>query len=216
MDVEIGDQTVRDAAEVVARYCVKHEETIRNFDLFDQDSPHEITPRDVLATKHVRSRISGSELQFFVDRGRKAPWHQVPVGTRLADADPAIEDGLYDEVLEWYRRFYRNRQRGLSSAKIHKVLHLKRPALVPMLDGRLEAIYREQSREISRSVRDVRRGRHGRLYWAAIREDLLRAGGAWNAIRDELTDRGEPEALATQLTDVRLHDILAWELVPTR
>lgn len=216
MQAEIGGRAVPDPVGVVARFIEKHEDAIRHYDLFDQEDPNRISPRDVLATKHIDARIDGSQLQFFMDRGRKAPWVNVPVGLTLAEADPGEEGGVYDDALEFYRHFYRNRQRGLSSAKIHKVLYLKRRALIPLLDGRLQSIYDEQSKEMSKRFREVRRGRRGRLFWAAIREDILRNEGLWDTIRRELGKEDEPVSLATQLTDVRLHDILAWELVPRR
>lgn len=212
MRIELAGRPIDDPVEVVARYLREHERDIRDYDLHEQDSRDAVTARDVLATKGVSSRIAGGELQYFIDNSPTAPWRDVPHDAHLADADPDEEGGLYDAAEALHMHFFSGRRRGISPAKISKVLHLKRPALYPILDGRIDSIYEESAREASKAI-DGRRGRHGKLYWAAIREDVIANAEQLGAIRDELGGRGEPEALAVHLTDVRLLDILAWELV---
>lgn len=212
MDVHIAGTEITDPMGVVASYVRDHEDDIRGYDLFEQDSPDVITAREVLATKHVESGIDGGNLQYFLDNTVDAPWHLVPRDAHLADADPDEEGGLYDHAEELYRHFFSGRRRDMSPAKIHKVLHLKRPHLYPLLDGRMRHIYEDRASEVSKEV-EGRRGRRGRLYWAAIRLDVIDNSDAFDAIRSALASRGEPEALAQHLSDVRLLDILAWELV---
>ncbi len=213
MKVEIAGNVIEDPVEAVARYVTENERMIRDYDLGDHGDPNEITARDVLSTRYTRTRIEGYGLQYFVDESRKAPWDLVPPGARLHDADPREEGGLYDDAEELYRSFYSGRRQGITTAKIHIVLHYKRQELFPLLDGRLEELFKVPAKEISKDIRPIRRGRRGRLYWAAIRADLLDDLDALDEVRDVLSGRDEPASLAAQLTDVRIHDILCWELV---
>ncbi len=216
MKVEIAGSVLHDPVEAIASWIGDNEKVVRNYDLVEQDDPNVITAREILATQYTKLRVDSMELQYFVDQGAKAPWELLPVGTRLQEADPAEEGDLYDDAETFYNHFYTGRRHNLTFGKIHRVLHLKRPHFFPLLDGRVHAIYKDKAKEVSLKHRDVRRGRRGRLFWAAIREDLINAGDAWEEIRLALADRDEPESLGAQLSDVRLHDILCWELAPDR
>lgn len=213
MDITIASTPIADPVEVVATYLRENEDAVRGYDLHEQESPDRITAHDVLATQHVESRVDSGNVQYFTDNGRDAPWHLVPPDAHLADADPAEEDGLYDRAEELYRHFHAGRRQGMTPAKIHKVLHLKRPHLYPLLDGRLRHLFEDQAQELSKRIREVRRGRRGRLYWGAIREDVVANRDGLAKVREELASREEPASLAAELSDVRLHDILAWDLV---
>jgi hypothetical protein len=211
--VVIAGNEIERPLEYVRTYLRKKEKTVRNYDLYEQEDANTLTSRDILATQYIESRIDGMQLQSLLDLGRTAPWRDVRADATLAEADPEVEGGLYDDAEELYRHFYTGRRRGTSVGKLHKVVHLKRPALYPLFGGRLKAIYTDMAKEMSRRS-EARRGRRGRLYWAAIREDLLSAGDAWDELRTRLADLPEPESLGARLTDVRLHDILCWQLAP--
>lgn len=217
MEFVLAGTPIEDPVEAVAIYVANNARVIAEYDLVERPGgPNEISARDVLQTRITNLHISSTELQYFVDTSFKAPWELVPEGVRLVDADPTVEGGLYDDAEEFYRAFYSGRPRGMSPGKIHIVLHFKRPSFFPILDGRVRSIYEDMAREVSRSMRDVRRGRQGRLYWAAIRQDLLDGADVLDRIREELAERDAPTSLAAQLTDVRLHDILCWEVVRLR
>src|SRR5687767_6694318 len=66
-----------------------------------------------------------------------APWHLVPAGARLEDADP--EDNLYWQASHLYNFF--RRVRGIGPAIASKLLHLKRPGFFPILDSVMVALY---------------------------------------------------------------------------
>jgi hypothetical protein len=96
------------------------------------------------------------------------------------------------------------------SGKLHKVLHLKRPHLYPILDSQLRRTYRTKAK-----LAGAQLARHGQpsrpAYWAAIRDDLLANALALRQLRDQLVEDPELERLAG-LSDLRLLDILAWSL----
>ncbi|MGH3443660.1 MAG: DUF6308 family protein [Nitriliruptorales bacterium] len=217
MEFVMAGAPVEDPVGAVATYIANHERVIAEYDLAERPGgPNEISARDVLQTRITNLRITSSELQYFVDRSFNAPWQLLPEGARLVDADPTVEGGLYDDAEELYRAFYNGRPRGMVPGKIHVILHFKRPTFFPILDGRVRGIYEEMAREVSRSMRDFRRGRQGRLYWAAIRQDLIDGADVLDAVRKELAERDEPASFGAQLSDVRLHDILCWEIVRLR
>jgi hypothetical protein len=212
----IAGRTIDDPLGAVADYVRDNERTIREFDLVDPPSgPDELSAQDLLRTRYTRVRVDSDEIQYFVDKGRGAPWMGVPADADLVDADPNVEGGLYDAAEALYMHFFTGRRRGITPVKIHTCLHLKRRGLYPLLDGRILDIYEDTAREVSKQV-EGRRGRRGRLYWAAIREDLVANADAFDALRSALAGSDEPLSLAAELTDVRLHDILCWSLVSIR
>jgi hypothetical protein len=59
----------------------------------------------------------------------------------LHRADPGISGGLYDRLVAFYEHFRSPAPRGIAMAKISKVLHLKRPAAIPILDRKIASTY---------------------------------------------------------------------------
>jgi hypothetical protein len=92
-------------------------------------------------------------------------------------------------------------------AKISKVLHIKRPAAYPILDTQVEARYRDAAERAAKAYPALGQKR---MYWAAIRADLIAntESGALGLLRERLKS-SELERY-TQLTDLRLLDILTW------
>jgi hypothetical protein len=216
MELAIADRPIDDPIGAVDRYVRDNERTIREFDLADPPGgSNELTAQDLLLTRWTRVRVDSGEIQYFVDNSPSAPWSDVPVDAALVDADPNEEGGLYDAAEALYMHFYNGRRRGITPVKIHTCVHLKRRNLIPLLDGRITDIFEDAARDVSKRT-EGRRGRRGRLYWAAIREDLIANADGLAALREELAERDEPVSLAAQLTDVRLHDILCWSLVSVR
>lgn len=209
---EIAGEDIGDPTEAVAQFIERHEREIREYDLTEPPGgPEGLTARDILLTRYSRVRIDSDDLQFFIDRGRDAPWDLVPEDADLVDADPNEEDGLYDAAEALYMHFFSGRRRDITPAKIHRVVHMKRRRLYPLLDGRIEDLYEAAARGASKEV-EGRRGRHGRLYWAAIRLDIIRNAEALSELRERLRSRDEPAAIGAQLTDVRLHDMVCWSV----
>lgn len=216
MQVEIAGRPIEDPVGAVESYVRANERTIRKYDLADPPGgPNELTAQDLLLTRWTRVRVDSGEIQYFVDNSPGAPWNEVPVDAALVDADPNEEGGLYDAAEAFYMHFYNGRRRGITPVKIHTCLHLKRRNLIPLLDGRILDIFEDAARDVSKRT-EGRRGRRGRLYWAAIREDMIDNADGLAELREALADLDEPVSLAAELTDVRLHDILCWSLISTR
>jgi hypothetical protein len=107
-----------------------------------------------------------------------------------------------------YEHFYTARPRKVDVGKISKVLHIKRPTLFPILDKEVRDCYEVAARRAAK--KSPERG-FKKMFWAAIREDLItnRQSGSLAVLRDALASRPELRVY-TGLTDLRLLDILTW------
>ena len=100
-------------------------------------------------------------------------------------------------------------------ARVHKILHPKRPALNAILDQRLRTLYRpiaaswlgRLSRLGSLSTAD------SPLYWAAVRHDLILGRNTLEHFRTQRAeDQDQMVRSMTHLTHLRLLDIIAWTI----
>lgn len=192
-----------DALKRLERYPTQ---TPAVYDYPGPGQPFLITVDEIRRTRKVSSRISGVEGDWFIALARTAPWTSVDVDLR--DADPAESGGLYDSMLHLYDHFARAAPRGVNTAKISKVLHLKRPKQFPILDSRLVRIYGEAATHEAATY--IRRG-NKRMYWAAIRSDLGRSGAGLKELRARMATHPVTRVQALQaVSDLRLLDMLTW------
>ncbi|NYI88770.1 hypothetical protein HNR02_002093 [Amycolatopsis endophytica] len=203
----VADRTITldDAIAVLERYP---EATPPRYDLPGPGDPYTLSPAEVVRTRVVRSRISTEEMSWFIERALDAPW--VPPESDLRDADPAERSGLYADMTALYRHFMDARPRGVSHAKVSKVLHVKRPSLFPILDQHVFTAYRVPAR--LQAQRYPQWG-YRSMTWAAVREDLLAAtmSGALERLRTAITLHAQERVLRLAgVTDLRLLDMLTW------
>lgn len=180
--------------------------TLRKYDLPGAGDPTILTAEEVRRTRAVSSRINEAELEWFIDRGTEAPWLAAVLD--LADGDPDVTAGVYDAMTDLFDHFLTAAPRGVNRAKISKVLHVKQPALYPIIDSHLEKTYRDVGR--AAALRHPQRGFKS-MNWAAIRADLIenRNSGALTAVRDAVQQSTDLSDF-NQVTDLRLLDILTW------
>lgn len=168
--------------------------------------PTSICIDEIRRTRAVSSRISALQGDWFISRAAAAPWTS-PEST-LQEADPGESDGPYDAMEGLYKHFIAAAPKGVGMAKVSKVLHLKRPAQFPILDSRLARIYRDSA---TREAKTYANRGYRKMYWAAIRHDLLKSGDALAELRHRIDEHPSSRVRAFQsLTDVRLHDMLTW------
>lgn len=176
--------------------------------IYDYPGPGEpsvITADEIRRTRKVSSRISAVESDWFIKLARTAPW-TAPDGD-LRDADPGESGGLYDSMLDLYDHFAAAAPKGVNTAKISKVLHLKRPKQFPILDSRLVRIYREAATREAATYAS----RGNRLYWAAMRSDLQRSAAGIKELRTRMADHPATRVQALQaVSDLRLLDMVTW------
>jgi hypothetical protein len=204
----VAGRAIPRPADHIITYLQTFPPTVTRFDLGQPGDPDLLTAAEVTRTRVINSRISHAQVDWFVTRAAQAGtlWAAVPAAARLADANPQTKGGLYDH-------FVRPREPGVWVAKVSKVLHLKRPHLIPILDSRLLATYEKPARAAAERHRAARPG-YKRLNWVAIRDDLIVPANVAALARLRRSLAGHPDdrvRRAAELSDVRLLDILVWQ-----
>jgi hypothetical protein len=196
--IQVGGRDVPDALDRIRRYCgliwsggSPETWAYRYFDLVPSELPDEVTPVDVLAAASLHPGLSRTELAFFVDRADDlSDWLRgVPADAELLTADSDFLAHL-DALVDFD---------GVSITLLSKVLHRKRPSLIPLLDRHIIDWYRPVTGE-----------RSATLAWAriirAIQQDLI---DDVNESLTEIADALRPE-LASPPSVIRLIDIAIW------
>jgi hypothetical protein len=196
--IQVGGRDVPDARDRIRRYCgltwsggSPETGAYRYFDLVPSESPDEVTPVDVLAAAALHPGLSRTDLAFFVDRADDlSDWlRSIPVDAELRSADSDFLAHL-DALVDFD---------GVSITLLSKVLHRKRPSLIPLLDRHIIDWYRPVTGE-----------RSATLAWApiirAMQQDLV---GDVNGSLTRIADALRPE-LTSPPPAVRLIDIAIW------
>lgn len=213
--ITVAGQTIGNPLAAVAGYLKNHHGTVTHYDLIAGTSG-EVTAELIKATRMpwMASRISGRQEAWFIERASSAPWDLVAPHALLQDADAAQPGGLYDAASTLWDYFWTERPKGVATAKISKVLYLMRPALFPILDGRLRSFYGPAAKAAARDVASRRPefAASKRMTWEAVRRDLISNQAALGELRAALGDIDcvlASEASA-KLSDLRFLDMLAW------
>jgi hypothetical protein len=188
--------------------------TLHGYDFGLPGDPNRLTADEAYRSRRINSRITRAESEQLAQRALDAAWHEVPEGADLADADPAVASGLFTKMARLYWHFTWPEQiHGIRVAKVHKVLHPKRPALYPLLDAQLKRLYAPQAAAWLNQLEHLEdlTTSDSPPYWAAIRDDLVVAHDSLEHHRIRLAESDDP-ALRTmaQLTRLRLLDVIAW------
>lgn len=214
MSLRVCEHVVGDPMPMWRRYAQNYPRTICEYDLCASGDPDVLSGAEAWRSRIINSRLTRVECDQVVQRARSAPWASVPAGADLADADPSVPDGLFAGMARLYWSFtWPERIHGVAVAKVHKVLHPKRPGLYPILDERTKRLYRPYAAAWPDRLR-----RLGGVtiadsppYWAAFRDDLVRNRDQLERYQLHLgQDEDETVRLMARLTFVRLQDIIAW------
>ena len=219
MALRIAGATVDDPMPIWRAYARLYAGTIRGYDLRRPEDPNVLTPDEAWCSRIIGSRMTRSERDELVRRAAEpgCPWGDVRADADLADADPVAAGGDFDHAADLYWYFTSpDRIRGVRVAKLHKVLHVKRPGLYPILDKQVRNLYQVHAMpwvgELARLPVTIK---DSPPYWAAIRDDLVFNGPQLRAYRQELSASADETAvLLAQLTNLRLQDIVAWHVAP--
>lgn len=140
LPVEIAGRRIPDFVDRLRRYCGlpwsgggPEVWAWRYFDAVPAQPMDEVTPADVMCAAAVHPSISRDDLTFFHrSEGHVAEWlREVPSDLRLWQ----VSDSLLDHLAGL------GRMRAPSLPLLTKVLHRKRPHLVPLLDRHLADWY---------------------------------------------------------------------------
>lgn len=195
-------------------YARNYPRTIRDYDFGARGDPQVLTEAEAWRSRIINSRLTRSECDQVVRRALSAPWVSVPVDADLVDADPSEPGRLFANATRLYWSFtWPERIPGVAVAKVHKILHLKRPGLYPILDERVKRLYRPCAAEWTSRLSHLGGATlaDSPPYWSAFRDDLVRNCDVLRAYQAQM---GEDEdgvvRTMAKLTCLRLQDIIAW------
>lgn len=206
-EITIAGGDVASPMSVLADYAEKFGGTLRNYDFKAPGDPSVLTREEIWATRIIHSRVGHAEATALAEAsaGWASLWEALPVDAHIGHADPAVEGGLYDDMLNLYAEV--TEVRGFKMSKASKVLHAKRPHLYPILDSRLRYLYSGAAVVAAKEYPE--RG-FKRMYWAAVRNDVVTNRDALHGLRGDLANADLPLSALADLSDVRLLDILSW------
>lgn len=206
-EITIAGGVVPSPLNVIADYAGKFGGTLRKYDFKRTGGPNALTADEIWDTRIIHSRVSHAETTALEEAsaGWAGLWEVLPVDAHIEDADPAVESGLYDDMLKLYAGV--TEVRGFKMSKASKILHVKRPHLYPILDSRLRALYSEAALVAAEEYPE--RG-FKRMYGAAVRNDVVANKDALQSLRGDLANADPPLSALADLSDVRLLDILGW------
>ena len=219
MPLQVCGHVLHDPMPIWRQYAEDYPRTIRQYDLGDPGDPDVLTEAEAWRSRIINSRLAHSERDEMIGRAAGAPWASVPADADLADADPAMPGGLFADAAWLYWAFtWPDRISGVAVAKVHKILHLKRPGLYPILDDRIKRLYKPYAAIWPERLHYLEgiTVADSPPYWAAFREDLVRNHDLLEGYRARLAeDDNETVRLMAELTRLRLQDIIAWTIAYT-
>ncbi|KRE78236.1 DUF6308 family protein [Arthrobacter sp. Soil763] len=205
--ISIAGRTLSEPMATLIDYGKRYADTLKKYDFGDKGDPNILTADEIWMTRIIHSRFSRAE-QTELERKSltwSKYWAAISPSACIEDADPASDDGLYDAMQDLYSLM--TDLRGVGWAKASKVLHFKRPDLYPILDSRLMDLYRVPAANAAQQYK--KRG-FRRMYWAAIRSDVMSNKDSLKQLREDLTMQGNEASLLSALGDLRILDILSW------
>jgi hypothetical protein len=175
-------------------------EAYAGYEAGDSSGPSSLDERDLRLANRDGARISAAEVAAILARRV-----DIERALRKIDADASLADAAgpvpWVPLMQLFDAFAD--MRGVGFSKMTKVLHSKRPALIPMLDSVVQAYLASDDPGTTST------GSFGERATALVRSykrDLDRNRPALEEIRRELATR-EP-----RLTEVRILDMLIWSL----
>jgi hypothetical protein len=184
------------------------------YDGIPMGNPNEIEPLDVIVTVSVNSFINTADkirrVHLAMSEACREPLRRIPSDADLLDVDDSLLRAIRDLLCEAMRA------RGVLVASATKVLHRKRPRLIPMLDSVVLRHYLsgpERGPLLARTIEKVSAESAADAAMVALdgfRSDLAAAAPGLSMLREALSNDG------FDLSMVRILDILVWTEVEPR
>lgn len=200
--------TEDEALQYLDRYAVGLPATVCVYDYGGKtDKPiagsNTVTYTDIARLVIINANLRARDVVSLMNPIPASLWAAVPLDADFRDL-PEDPTGLplYEALTALYRVF---RVPGIKNAKATKLLHLKRPGLVPIIDSVATKAYAVTAQNMA--AKFVRKEP---MYWAAVWRDARSNAEALDGIRADLVRHGHAQALVARLPLLRLHDILVW------
>ena len=206
MTFVIADEVITDEAafEMLLAYGKKYALTVAHYDHGGQDPANRVTLADIGRLVLIDARLRGQDVGRLINAADEATWAAIPPEASFLDLAPdPTAATVYQSASALYARLTPPGG-GVQMTKATKLMHLKRPHLVPIVDSVAQTAYRQAAEHAAKNLD------HGkRAYWVAIWADARRNEDLLPPIRARLAEHGSPVA---SLPSLRLHDILMWSL----
>ena len=199
------------ALAALRRYADEHPATLAWYDYAGGDLPP-VAADGVQLADIGRLVVINAQLSADDVPGLLAPlpddglWDAVPHDADFRDlpADPH-EHPVYVAASELYSAL--TSRHNIARTKATKLLHLKRPQLIPVVDSVAAEHYRQAADHLA-----ARWGEPHGQFWAAIWTDARANQAALRPVLDELAGDGGDRARLAALSPLRIHDVLVWLL----
>jgi hypothetical protein len=202
------------ARDIACDYAIRHWATVLWYDLAGEagyaagparaaEPVNAVTLADVGRLVVINAGLRADDVPALLNAADEKDFAEVPPGARLEECTRG--SSLYEAATLLYDRF---RRPGIGAVKRSKVLHLKRPWLVPIYDDHVHRVYEDRAADLGRQMGDPYGG-----WWEAARLDLVGGTADFGWLTRSLCADDDPRVRrAGSLTEVRLLDILIWTL----
>lgn len=216
--MRIGDDKLAlgRALELLHDYAVYYADTVRLYDLGGDPEGNPgpgggAEPVDSVALSDIgrlvvmNAGIRANDVAALADVDAAAEFAAVPADARLEEC--VLGNDLYQAATALYEKYRLLKGSNIGQAKRSKLLHLKRPWLVPIADTRVTEVYRRRAAERAAEL-GIASG-----HWEAVREDLEAGAEDFQWLTAQLCSHQDPRIQRLgRLTSLRLLDILAWKI----
>ncbi len=200
-----------------------------------------ISAGSIDSANRLRGRLRHSQLaDWYAPQEATSNWNSVTLSHTFVAADPSVCGDIYDDLCEIWYNFLPSYVLGhkafnIGATQVNKILHQVLPSLIPIFDSKLRGLYfqgpfRATARAIcdrvtlSRDTAGCKSPFDDGFEWEPLRRDMS-AISPWQfgEIRRQVANRPTTNALllrglranvwaSANLTDVRLIDMIAWQL----
>jgi hypothetical protein len=210
--MRVGDRIVNRerAIAILADYAVQFNATVRLYDLGGEPdgrpgrgsaaaAADSVTLADIGRLVVINAALTADDVATLIEVDAAAEFSAVPSTAQLQNcAHGSALDHAATALYDKYRR------PGIGQAKRSKLLHLKRPWLVPIADTRVMTVYRHRADALAAEL-GIASG-----HWEAMRADLLEAADDLDWLSVRLSDHQDGRVqLLSRLTALRHLDIIA-------
>ena len=203
--------------ELAESYAKKRSRTVEIYDLGGDPEGHpgadgagepveRVTLHDIGRLVVFNARLAADDVPALLDTNLTSV-----LDASVLAPDARLEDYLPGSHLESaadaaFRQI--SSQANIARAKTSKLLHLKRPYLVPVLDSRVLPLWEAHAVAEGRRLQ-----REHPQYWLAVRNDLVAGTEDLARLRSSLgSSDDEDHRRLGRLTSLRLLDVIAWSL----
>jgi len=203
-DVDVGKYSVAvQQAEATVRRYVNHEDGVYSWPSYDRldtgNQPDRLSDGDLLAPVLLNVKPSIRAYQGLVAK-RQAIEERLRLLPHDLDLADATDDQVRD-VASLYEVLDTSKIPGVQGTTLSKVLHRKRPRLVPLHDAKIRAVYVGPDAPVP-FAEDRPWTEYMAVLARAMRDDLRGGTDAWSRMA----------GLADGLTPLRALDIMAWSI----